>query len=617
MKLVNGMLVEDGVPMGKRIKLVGGNGQITVPPMDYRSDDDHIKLCHVLRECCSNAENYGATKAHAMMTWGFGHNWLNFMHDGEPFDNLIDDIIALGCRPFISKFEGKAFQGNGLAASSAGVSSSYPLLLIGSNTKKEGFKVGIGCPSETNEWWQFDATEVWEPELRRLLGNKLIDSHNVIYSFKFDLQETKARLWLNGKLFNTLAMQAPSILGDGETTPGKLQLYYTEKQIGYPYPTKKHAKTYSTYETARRLLKNSGATRRYTKSFQGLVARFVGKGAGGTMHDGHFEIPCKPFALEDKNRKETLEIQKATLHINFWPAVKNKDRGAHGRHFHEVLRDGSVDGDFKAGKQWEYGIQPYTKVFLVIPWLCDDYAEKDEDENKYKRFLDNSLGTYGRPRNIMDILNCAYNEKGDDASSGDAYVTIHVSIDEIGTVVRHGKRHRATAKAVFDIFGRRSDFTFSNNTLIHQTLKKAAESAEETEDLKRLRELCDQYFKVDQSDMVEIYENYGGRTKKNGNNVELSRKNNVILYDLEASKEAGEPVELEKELKPGSSIRVLAWHKVLGRFIKPDEVIPQDLTKGLTITHADDFGVEEAAEMIAQHNLVEDTLAIAAQLKRD
>jgi hypothetical protein len=400
-------IVIDGVPMGIIVELQG-EGRNTAPPdMGYRNDEWFVMLSNMLRECCSNAENFGGKKAFAIVLYAFGHSWLWFFHDGKPFKGFLNDIIPLGVTPYRTNFEGKSFQGNGLAASSAAAHTD-PLLCVWSRTEQDGIKVGSGHGLENNEWQTYDCTDVWAPELNKLVG-KALKNFNVGYGFKVNLdgyKTPKERNFLTAKLTNQLAVMAPSMLQ-------KVQLTYCEKQIGYPYAKADMKKQYTTLDTFRGTGKSTGSARRYAISHQGLINRYV---------DGEWKIPCEPFSVYDPSRGETLLISEAYIMVRYWPAIRfrkspnTKQTKDDRARWHMVVRSGEdADGAYKVKQERETGCKPFRKCFFSMPCLAEMLAEKyPKEAGRFLRFSDNTMGLFRDTRTLMANMGLPYTEKDEE-----------------------------------------------------------------------------------------------------------------------------------------------------------------------------------------------------------
>lgn len=595
----------DGVPMGTSVNLEN-ESKATVPPeLAYRGDDESVKITTVLRECCSNAENYQATKAYAMVIHAFNRDWLFFFHNGRPFTSLKDDILKLGCRPFTTKGEGKAFQGNGLSASACAIHQD-PLIVVGSNIEQEGgFKVGTGCPQENNEWQLFNATDVWMPKLTELIGEATLRKYSVFYGFKINLQlfqeKSKGfRNYLNTRVTNTLALMAPSMLRDGNKdrkNEAKLTLVCCEKEIGFPYKLPENQK----YKTLQQLksvdedggkTKSTGSIRRYAISMKGLLKRYA---------EGSFEIKAEPFDVYDEVRREKLIGLDATVVVNVFPALKPRNPNDLKKRatWHVVLRDdleNPEDPAFKKGDQREYGTQPFRKAFLLFPWLYDYLSKKyPEDSHRFERFKDNSLAVYKQVRNLVAYLGLPYGEPANDDITGGPYVTVHVLINNIEAIERNGTREPITAKTIYDILGRRSDFTFNAPKMISQILSKATQAAAVNVDRDAgaknehpsLRDLCKKYFQVNDDLLVPIYKTEEG---VNGKIMDMNRNKNVQFYYLDGDNFMS--FDGPGQFEPGSSHKLMAWHKIEERWIEPEEL--QAFSRGSYISRTDGFGVDKA-----------------------
>jgi len=590
--------VIDGVPMGKPVVSEGN----TVPPeMAYRHERDSIKISDILRECCSNGENFEATHAFSVILWAWDHYWLWFFHNGKPFKNLFDDIIKLGVTPYRSTFQGKAIHGNGLIASAA-ASHTEPLLLIWSRTEEEGIRIGGGTALENGDWQRFDATEIWGPKLEELIGNVLQPretkiSYTVGYGFKIKLNNNKTRTFINPSVANTMAAMAPNMLGSGrredkDQVSGNLRLVYSEAVIGHPDGSEKYAR----YDTS----SSSGNLRRYALSYKALIDRYS---------DGYYEFPCRPFDVIDTSTDQSIMIEDAIWAIHSWPAKRDleefeqtlrqkKRRGKRARPgkstYDLILRDCN-SGGFKSSKgdEREWGRAATHKCFLVLPWIYDYMLESDpNNSHRFLRFRDNALGTYQQMNRLMSNLGLPYHE-GKIAYAG-PWVSMHLIIRKvsgIGKKMPDGTyvKTKATAKAVLNMFGRRSDFTFSRVEMIREIMVKASEAAAQNVP-PELRQWCENHFPTYTEDMMPIYFEDVLSTKR-----QKSHQSAVIIFDIDNG-----GAVFDGKLQTNTSRRFAVWHKKLVRFISPEETTILGSTRGIKHVKLPEWGVENTVNDIIE-----------------
>lgn len=169
-----------------------------------------------IRECLSNAVNYGATKAYfATLSNPFKDgktHLLACMHNTpNPFEDT-QDITGNGLVPNQSGGVGVARHGSGLMNSSNWL-SFQPGLIIASNTLKEGWVVAGSKPNfHKNEY----ATELYpdfiDQVIKPYLGTKAMEEFPVMYFFHLQNLQDNKHPRLNEATINLLPFIAPEIM---------------------------------------------------------------------------------------------------------------------------------------------------------------------------------------------------------------------------------------------------------------------------------------------------------------------------------------------------------------------------------------------------------------------
>jgi hypothetical protein len=512
-----------------------------------RNDDDETKTVNVLRETQSNAINYKASNAFALTIRVHDADYLFYIHDGKPFDDL-NEILSKGCTPNVTGMEGAALQGAGLCASACAVHPK-PLLLVGSTCGSKKFIFGSGY-AKGNHWIIEDCTATWQSELERLVGPEL-NKYTVIYGFKFSYNGDSR---LTPKMMNALAL---TMVGNSS-----LKFHFCEKEIGIIDPSSK--KDYSTYERAKigesGKKTHTGNIKRRAISSQGYFERFRDapdlKDHGSA---GVWTIPCNLFTVDIPDYNNAiLPIEKARIVVNFFP---NERKGQ----WMKNLREGNLDGNYSLGGSNEFGNAPYRKAYLYVPHLYS-WAEKNEEKPiHYSRFNDNSVCSYKQHGRLINSMGLNY-ISGDD--KGGPFIVVQIFLDQIGTAISPSVTLEATPQVLFGMFERRADFTFGAESIMHKIMKQAANAASPNvpDDL---RNLCDKHFKGSTSDWIPL--------SLEGRKVHSSREKKVTIYDLDTG------VVYDGTSQTGDKKRTL-WLDQKGKPISASEIKAHHITRGVQFT---------------------------------
>jgi hypothetical protein len=533
------------------------NGKHTIPSdLCYRFEPLNVKLAHAIRECNSNAENYGATEAGTWIIHYEGRDMFLYAHTGKRFVNG-DDILNNGCVPNVTTSQGAAFQGCGLVAT-AYAASREPKLIVASVCEDGKFHAGAGFPTPPNWWQTKDETKIWKPVLEKFLGGRHLGKFNVFYLFPLTLhtvKEKSARNFLTSDVFLQTAFIAPSMLA------GNLKVFYCEKELGFPYDLLKDRKKYATFEKA--FQGDTSSARRKSISLDAYLRRY--------QEDGdEFRIPCDPFRVNIKKfGKVYLEIDKATIHVHLFDFKKAPGSKA----WYVTVRAGEDHhGKFGKGKQLDYGhkLSKYRN-FLTCPWIASKVEQDQGPEiaKQYSRFKDNALVTYRNSDALMSALGLPYND-------GDATPIIYVEIENVKTIIDEdrGTKEEPTARAIMEMFGRRPDFTFESSETMHEVMRAACEAAAPHVD-QRLKDRCSTMFHYEMGDFLDFdfefdFENGPRRRRK------ATREKMVQVFDMGKGGR-----EFKGIFRAGETKQLAIWHLGLQEWVSHLDIDPS--TRGVDV----------------------------------
>jgi len=575
------------------------NGYSTLPTdHTFRNELDDIRLIYTLRECHSNAQNYAANMSFAVIADYKGFYWPIYLHNGQPFDNM-EDILRNGCTPNVSAGQGGSLQGAGMASRACAM-HPHPQIVIGSTNQGETlFGTGhLGDVKHPNYWVTEDVTKEWIQVVRNLLGHDLLSNYNVIYAFKTLLTGPAPRV-LKPKLINSLAAMAPS-LGPG------LNFHYCEPVIG--------TQTHPNYPTTARKRKgqSTGDTYRRGLSFKAYLDRFL-------LNEGSYSIPCNPFELEITNWLK-INVSKASVILNVFSGLHGVNKRTEKSSPWMVnLRSGEHDGAFRINKINEFGVAPKHKAYLFVPWVSEFMKTRygDEGAAHYSRFADNALGTYMRPGTLMGALGLQFSDRSivldknwknhpitkllninNDLTGYKLapYVTIHINIEEIDTMVDTSGETEESVPACATTFlqsmKRQADFTFGNVAAKNDIMQKACEAAADNVP-PQLKELCLNLFPGWPEEFVPI-------TLFPQKISNKSRSKNVEVWNLD------ENTLFDGEFHTGVSCRLAIYHKYEKRFLAPQELNIHHSTRGCVI--------QDVSEVAGQFEGVETSICNLAKM---
>jgi len=484
----------------KKVVSPAKSTSITTLPTDicWRAGYDWAKLTYVIRECHSNAKNYGAKKALILCVWMNGYDYLLYMHDGQPFEDL-GDIQTNGLVANQTAQRGAAMQGCGLITS-AGAMHRNPEIYIASFCANKKFQAGRGYRNDLNHWiHDEDVTDAIGRKLNALVGEEA-SKYSVFYFFRCSLTSKPKRNYLSSEMMSQLTMMAPSFLDD-------MTVYFAEKQIGHPQEKDKKYKSYATAVKSGTHRKVTNMHRRVC-SAQGFVDRF-------RLENGHFELKCAPFDVEVKPNL-IYTIDAAHLEIDIFPCRYEKPGDTWP--MNERSGEDAGGGKFKQGGKNELGKQPTRKAFLTCPWVYQEMLKEvgAKDAERFSRFVDNALGTYAQIGRMMNLMGCRYVKGAVTPTPGGGvmkpYATIRVVIDSVASVRDESQNPplEETARPLpfLGDMNRRPDFTFENDTALHKIMSTACERvidvAENEKELKRLREVCSELFPVGDDEFITL-----------------------------------------------------------------------------------------------------------------
>ncbi|MFY4731161.1 hypothetical protein [Nitrospira sp. BLG_2] len=521
------------------------------PDLVYREEAQEQKMAHLIRECHSNAENYKATDALILMVYKDGYDYLLYLHNGQPFTDLENDILVNGCIPNVSGQQGKSFQGAGLVASACAVHTS-PYLIVGSKINNS-WKVGVGT-QQSNRWVVRDETQPWAANLTQLVGPEHLKEYNVVYGFRMHVHPLGSRDEDARTMFNPQIMNMVAYMTEGGLT--NLRVHFCEQELGWPYKkmtkdgTMKKKDKYASYDSATK--KNqTGSVHRRALSHKGYRERFLEKS---------WTIPCKPFKVLIPTYNDTiLPVEKARIVVDYYPAKTD------GSSWHLNLRSGTLDGPYSEGKQNEFGTKPTRKAFLYCPWIYEWAKKNEKDFIHYSRFADNSVGTYPQIGRLIGEMNLPYNDYKH------PFLVVQVFLDDFGPL----PNMELTPHLLFGILQRKSDFTFAATFAINKIMKAAAAAAAENvpEDLKKL---CDDLYKSDITDYIPL-DLEDTTTRKNH-----TRQKNVVIFNLVDGK------PFDGEFNHGQNYHLALIDRTTGKALNPKDVQIHPMTRGVEIVDLTD-----------------------------
>lgn len=437
---------------------------ITIPNNFGRRYDEHDPTKNVMlaiRECHANAGTYDATKALAYVVFLNGNDYLLYLHDGKPFED-INEIIEKGVTPNVTNAKGDSFQGCGLCMAASELHRKHELIIA--SRQDDSWVVGRGWSDRADgrEWHREDITRSWMPKIRQVVGAQLLREYNVLYMMRLDTEAYRKRhasKMANRSFLHTRDMVPLPFFLDGFKT---VKLSFGDNEVGHP--SSQDASVHDALRSGR-----GGHVRNLVYTRKDYEQMYLGEWNGQLAK---YKIPCEPFRVYlQRSPEEYIEVTKANVVICMYPGTRANDSTNWMVTLRDVMSEASGRTAAKGGTRYP-GKKPVDTTFIKMPFLYNGDSAR-------RRFLTNPLFTSNATADCMSALGLPYSEGGNQK----AFVTIDVEIEEVNPkkyVVAGPIVHTddSSAMEIADLtFNLEADFTLRNRSACKELLKSACLAA--------------------------------------------------------------------------------------------------------------------------------------------